>query len=265
MVGDAIGGANAAAAQEKNIADAMSVQKEVYNQQQRYFDESRQDQMPWLQAGQASLADLVRQMQSGGFDTPYQQFDASQLGNDPGFQFRLAQGQKALERSAAARGGLSSGGFMKGLARYAQDYGSNEFQNAWGRHQSEYAARQAENAGRFGRMSSVAGMGQNAAQSLGNLTQARAGMMGNFANSMGSLYGAKGNAQAAGAQALPQAYGNGVNTMTNMVTTGIGAMAGMGGGGGFLPRQGAGSVAGANGTGLGLGDFGGYNPNRGYG
>jgi len=45
----------------------------------------------------------------------------------PGYQFRLAEGQKALERSAAARGGQLSGAQMKALQRYGQEYASNEY------------------------------------------------------------------------------------------------------------------------------------------
>lgn len=48
---------------------------------------------------------------------------------DPGYQFRLSEGQKALERSAAARGGLISGGSQKELQRYGQDYASGEYGN----------------------------------------------------------------------------------------------------------------------------------------
>ena len=53
--------------------------------------------------------------------------------DDPGFQFRLREGQKALERSAAARGGLQSGGTLKSLARFSQGLASDEFQRAFDR------------------------------------------------------------------------------------------------------------------------------------
>lgn len=58
--------------------------------------------------------------------------------NDPGFQARLAEGQKALERSAAARGTLLTGGTMKDLNRFAQDYASNEFANVVNRSLQDY-------------------------------------------------------------------------------------------------------------------------------
>jgi hypothetical protein len=46
--------------------------------------------------------------------------------NDPGFQFRLQQGQQALERSAAAKGGLLTGGTAQAEQQFGQDYASNE-------------------------------------------------------------------------------------------------------------------------------------------
>lgn len=49
------------------------------------------------------------------------------LQNSPGYQFRLGEGLKALERSAAARGTLLTGGTLKGLSRYGQEFASNEY------------------------------------------------------------------------------------------------------------------------------------------
>jgi hypothetical protein len=187
-LGSAIAGAvssnKASKAQQRTAQQAMDLQRQTWEQQ-------RADQAPWLEAGRASLADLMRQMQSGGFDN---RLDPSTLANDPGFQFRMAEGQKALERSAAARGGLNSGGFMKGLARYSQGVASDEYQNAWARNESGLTNR-------FNRLASLAGVGQAAAQSLGGMGSQHAGNMGN-------LYGAIGNAQAAGAIGTGNAIGN---------------------------------------------------------
>jgi hypothetical protein len=51
------------------------------------------------------------------------------LENTPGYQFRLGEGLKALERSAASRGTLLTGGTLKGLQKYAQDVASTEYGN----------------------------------------------------------------------------------------------------------------------------------------
>lgn len=184
---DAEAAESAAAAQEEAAQQALALQREMWEQQ-------RADQQPWMQAGQATLADLLRQMQGGGFDN---RTDPSQLANDPGFQFRMAEGQKALERSAAARGGLRSGATLKSLARYSQGVASDEFNNAWNRTETS-------NANRYNRLANLAGVGQASAQHLGGLGQG-------FANSASSLYGAIGNANSAGIIGQANGYNGGAS------------------------------------------------------
>jgi hypothetical protein len=60
------------------------------------------------------------------------------LEEDPGYQFRLQEGAKALERSAAARGGALGGAAMKAMARYSQGVASQEYQNAWDRSRADF-------------------------------------------------------------------------------------------------------------------------------
>lgn len=57
---------------------------------------------------------------------------------DPSFQFRLDQGRKALEASAAGRGVLRSGGTLKDVLSYGQNFGSQEYGNVWNRALQEY-------------------------------------------------------------------------------------------------------------------------------
>src|SRR5690606_4832782 len=83
----------------------------------------------------------------------------------------LDEGMKALERSAAARGQLGSGGTMKALLNYGQNAASNEFQNAFNRFNAQKDAR-------FNRLSSLAGTGQVSTNQI-----AQAGQ--NFANQAG--------------------------------------------------------------------------------
>jgi hypothetical protein len=98
----------------------------------------------------------------GGYDPGY----ADRLGYngnlqmDPGFQFRLQQGQQAIERSAAAKGTLLTGGTLKGLTRYAQDYSSNEFQN-------RYQRLLGEQQNRYTQLYGLSALGQNSAAQQG--------------------------------------------------------------------------------------------------
>jgi hypothetical protein len=110
-------------------------------------------------------------------------FGAEDFQADPGYAFRMAEGQKALERSAAARGGLQGGGFAKALTRYNQDQASNEFQNAYNRFNNDKSNR-------FNRLSAIAGMGQTANNQLGQAGQS-------YANNAGQNYMGAANAQGA--------------------------------------------------------------------
>jgi hypothetical protein len=53
--------------------------------------------------------------------------------NEPGYQFRLQAGQSALDNSAAAKGTLRTGGSLKDLVEYGQNFGAQEYQNVFNR------------------------------------------------------------------------------------------------------------------------------------
>jgi hypothetical protein len=120
---------------------------------------------------------------------------------DPGYAFRLAQGEKALQRSAAARGGMLGGGALKSLARYSQGVASEEYGNAYNRFNSDRDRR-------FNRLSTIAGIGQTAS---GQLQQAGQ----NYSSAYGAAQSDIGNAQSAGIvgqnNALTGAIGNVAN------------------------------------------------------
>lgn len=71
---------------------------------------------------------------SGFEDMPA--FSADMMKDDPGYQFRLSEGLKGLDHTAAARGGVPSGAAIKAAERFGQDYASNEFGNSFGRYQT---------------------------------------------------------------------------------------------------------------------------------
>jgi len=52
---------------------------------------------------------------------------------DPGYQWRLEQGEKGLHRGGAARGGLLSGGMVSDIIKYNQGFAAQEYQNAYNR------------------------------------------------------------------------------------------------------------------------------------
>lgn len=169
-------------------------------------------QQPYLNAGSGAISQLSSLTAPGGsLVQPYgPQFTAPTdvtEQNDPGFQFRLQQGQQALERSAAAKGGLLSGGTVKAEQRYAQDYASNEYQNVYnralGEYQQAYNIFQNDQANQYGRLMGVAGLGQSSAVNAGN------------------ILGGIGNAQAAGAVGSANAWAGGLQGALGSLSSGI--------------------------------------------
>lgn len=73
--------------------------------------------------------------------TPFNAPSVDEALNEPGYQFRLGQGQEALERSAAARGVLRTGGTLKDLIQYGQNFGAQEYNNVFGRSLQAYDRR----------------------------------------------------------------------------------------------------------------------------
>lgn len=133
------------------------------------------------------------------------EFGADKFKTDPSYAFRMSEGMKALERSAASRGGLLSGATMKGIQRYGQDLASTEYQNAFNRFQ-------AERAGTLNPFQALSGTAQTSANVLGQ-------QAGAYGNAMASNIIGAGNAQAAGqigaANAIAGGVGQGFNFYQN--------------------------------------------------
>jgi hypothetical protein len=88
-----------------------------------------------LQAWQAGLDQYQAEHPNENANNPIygsllKPFTNADFEKDPGYQFRMDEGNKGIDRAAAARGGYDSGSTLKALARYNQDYASNEFGNA---------------------------------------------------------------------------------------------------------------------------------------
>ena len=171
MIAAAIGGSallgskaakSAASTQAASTDQATQLQREMFNKQVEL-------QEPWRQAGVNALAKL----QSGDVMSYM----------DPSYKFRFGEGMKALDRQAAARGGLISGGALKAAQRYGQDFASQEFGNA------------------YNRLAGLAGIGQTATNTLGNAA-------GTFGANVGNLMTSGGAARASG-------YVGGANALTS--------------------------------------------------
>jgi hypothetical protein len=192
--------------------------------QKQMYDQTRADQTPWRETGEDSLNMLANYMGFPGSGPKTSQsgslmrnFSMKDYQADPGYAFRLSEGMKALDRSAASRGGLLSGATLKGAQQYGQDMASQEYQNAYNRYQSNQTNQ-------FNRLGQIAGVGQTANNAL-----QQAG--GDYANNVGNLSmknaANQGNAALAAGQARASAYGGLGTTLGNALNnTNIGGYLG---------------------------------------
>jgi hypothetical protein len=197
------GGAIAASGAKKAGKVQAQAARDANAAQQRMFEEQNRLQEPFRQGGLTAQNQLMQLLGIGGdqnapgYGSMGKAFGASDFQQDPGYQFRQAEGMKALERSAAARGNLLSGSTLKGVQRFGQDLASQEYQNAFNRYQIERSAK-------LNPLQSLMGSGQSAT----NVMTGAAGQAGQ--NQAANLYNA-GQARASGyigqANALSSALG----------------------------------------------------------
>lgn len=165
-VGGFLGGNEQSNATQQAANTAAAASNYAADVQRQMFERQVQLQEPWRKAGEQALNKLIPL-------TDYRNFSMSDFKADPGYGFRLSEGMKALERSAAARGGLLSGAMLKGIQGYGQDMASQEYMNAFNRYQTERNAR-------LQPLQSLAGVGQTSANTLGNAASAYGSNIGNL-------------------------------------------------------------------------------------
>lgn len=230
-VGSALIGAKGAKSAAKAQEDAALRSAQLQKEQ---FDKQVALQEPFRQAGITSLNELQRRMglagdaTSAGYGSLMKNFGPEDFQADPGYAFRLSEGQKALDRAAAARGGLISGAALKAAQGYGQNLASQEYQNAFNRYQTNRGSV-------YGMLSGQGGVGQAATNAVGQAGQ-------NYATQAGNAYMNAGNARASGYMGQANAWGGALNNLGN-----LGMMSGMGafGGGGMGSGSGGASWGGS--------------------
>jgi hypothetical protein len=206
-------------------ADAARYQTDV---QRQIYDQTRADQEPWRETGVGALGQLReltgmgetnaergQRLFGGGGSAPdavapgtadlLRPFAMSDFEADPGYAFRQAEGMRAIERSAAARGGALSGGALRSTQRFGQGLASQEYQNAFERYNTGQTNT-------FNRLASLAGVGQTANTATGqagsNFANAATGISQADATNQGNAILAAGNARASGYAGAGNAVGN---------------------------------------------------------
>ena len=215
--GSALLGASASKSAAKTQAAATDrageLQKETVDQQIALQREMFNKQMELQQPYQTAGVNALNQMQQTAGNVPGAfRFGMDQFQQDPGYGFRLAEGQKALDRQAAARGGLISGGALKAAQRYGQEMGSQEYQNAFNRAFTGYGTDVARENQLYNRQAALAGIGQTATNLVGQAGQ-------NYATGAGNALGSYGanasNLMTSGGAARASGYVGGANALTS--------------------------------------------------
>jgi hypothetical protein len=156
-----------------------SANQAIADSNYKIFQQQQALQEPWRKAGEEALNKLRSP------EMQFTPFSADKFQVDPGYAFRLSEGMKALDRTAAARGGLLSGATFKGAQRYNQDLASQEYQNAYNRYNTDYNMK-------LSPLQTLAGYGQGATNNLtattGNYGANQADTLANTGNIRASSY-----------------------------------------------------------------------------
>ena len=188
---------SAANTQAASADYAAQLQNDQFNRQVEL-------QAPFREAGLTAQNKLLDYMGlSAGAGGKYaKDFSMADYQADPGYAFRLSEGMKGLNATAAARGGLISGNALRAATQYGQDMGSQEYQNAYNRYQTNRSNQ-------LNPLQSLMGSGQTATNTLGTAGQ-------NYANQAGEAYMGAGNARASGYVGSANAWQNALGGATNM-------------------------------------------------
>jgi hypothetical protein len=190
VVGAAVVGAGASVySANKAAGAAKSAANSSIAEQQREYDQARADNAPYRVTGMSGLNQVAKLYgldtvdENGNVTKGSGKADLSGFTTSPDFQFDLSQGQDAINRSAAARGGLLSGAAVKAGQTYATGLADQNFGN--------YVSR----------LSGIAGVGQSA-------TNATTAAGTNMANANSQAITGAGNARASAYLDQGQTIGN---------------------------------------------------------
>ena len=190
----------AANAQVQSAAEASRLQREMFAEQTRLQEPFRQGGI----TGQNRIMELLGiggDAAAGDYGRYGRDFAMSDYEADPGYAFRLSEGNKALERSAAARGMVMSGQMFKGAQRFGQDLASQEYQNAFNRYQTNRSNQ-------LNPLGTLMASGQGASNVLTGAAGVLGGQLGE--NAMGA-----GNARASGYVGSANAYADAISGLNN--------------------------------------------------
>ena len=146
----------------------------------------------WREIAKQSTETLLQDLQDGSYTL--EQWDGNftqeQLEADEGYRFRLREGEKAIQRGAAAAGNRFSGETQKALLRHGQELSSQEYQAARQRAIQDHQIRNGIIQGNFANNIGLAQNAQNYTnlnnQALGAITGSQIDLLGQNAQVQGN-------------------------------------------------------------------------------
>ena len=184
IIGGTIAAAGSLAGAGMGMASSSAANKANQKMMEQIWALAQQGAAPYQKFGKAGLEMYQRMLPEILRQSQYQQFtpemyqqsplytpmvrNLAELRATPGYQFQLEQGQKQLDQSAAARGGLLSGAQLQAAQQFGQKQAATGFQSAWDRAQNAYL--NAFNAYNAGQSAQRAGAAQQA-NILGDITK----------------------------------------------------------------------------------------------
>jgi hypothetical protein len=201
-LGSAIIGGHAASKAANAQSDAASA---GINEQQREYDQTRSDLLPWLQAGQSGLGGELDLLGLHGGTSQQSAIDAIQ--NSPMFASLNRQGEQAILQNASATGGLRGGNVQSSLYNNRADLLAQLIDQ------------------QYSRLGALSGAGAATGAQLG-------GFGANTANAISQLLGSQGAARAGGLLGNASALTSGLGSIAGFLQTP--GLFGSGGGGSGL-------------------------------
>ena len=203
----------------------MSAADVAREETQKAYDISKGYYQPYYDTGTAASNRLAELMGIGGqagapgYGSLMRDFSMADYQQDPGYQFRLQEGLKQLQRNAAARGGMLSGATLAGTQKYAQGLASQEYGNAYQRFMEQQQNR-------YNMLSGQQRLGATTAGSLADLSSSYGANLANIALGKGQVEAQKTAGEYSG-------YGNMLQGATNFIGS-AGAQGAFGGGTGGM-------------------------------
>lgn len=202
-------GIQASAASSAANTQASALQN-AQNLQYQMFEQTQQNEAPYIQAGAGAESNLNYLLGIGtnpgtappgvngaGFGSLNAPFNAQTFQSmSPAYQFQLQQGRQGTLNQDTSSQGAESGASMKDLIAFNQGFANTSFNNAFNQYQT-----QQQNT--FARLAGIAGLGQSAGSPTGTGAPA-------FAQTIGNTAGQIGTAQAAGQVGVANAISGGL-------------------------------------------------------